>query len=67
MFLCVVVCTTGCASSGGSKPRRKEHKFQRKIPRSKGTRGQEKFEGMEDGLGLKTGKKGGLVRVGGYV
>jgi large subunit GTPase 1 len=40
--------------------------MQKKVPRTKGDRGQEKALGSADGLGLVTGRKGGLVRVGGY-
>uniref|UniRef100_A0A7S0UWE7 Uncharacterized protein n=1 Tax=Polytomella parva TaxID=51329 RepID=A0A7S0UWE7_9CHLO len=47
------------------KSKRPDYKFNKKIPRSKGDRGQGKFQGTSDGFGLKTGKKGGLMRIGG--
>jgi large subunit GTPase 1 len=46
--------------------RRSEHKFHKKAARSKGTRGVERDGGGYDGAQMVTGKKGGLVRVGGY-
>lgn len=49
------------------RPRRAEHKFQRKAPRTKGSRGAAVDAGGYDGAAIATGKKGGLVRVGGYV
>eukprot|EP00191_Tetraselmis_sp_GSL018_P013604 CAMPEP_0177589582 /NCGR_PEP_ID=MMETSP0419_2-20121207/6894_1 /TAXON_ID=582737 /ORGANISM="Tetraselmis sp., Strain GSL018" /LENGTH=580 /DNA_ID=CAMNT_0019079973 /DNA_START=127 /DNA_END=1869 /DNA_ORIENTATION=- len=49
-------------SSADSKQRRPEYKFHKKAARSKGTRGQNK----ESDGGVSYGKKGGLVRVGGY-
>lgn len=48
------------------KPRRPDHKFHKKAARSKGTRGLQADAGGYDGAALSTGKKGGLVRVGGY-
>ncbi|KXZ45888.1 hypothetical protein GPECTOR_49g472 [Gonium pectorale] len=50
----------------GAKSKRPEYKFNKKAPRTKGDRGQARGEGGYDGAGLVTGKKGGLVRVGGY-
>lgn len=49
-----------------SKLKRPDYKFQKKQARSKGTRGEQRAEGLFDGAALVTGKKGGLVRVGGY-
>jgi large subunit GTPase 1 len=49
-----------------AKPKRPEHKFHKKAARSKGTRGLQADAGGYDGAALSTGKKGGLVRVGGY-
>lgn len=49
-----------------SKAKRPEHKFHKKAARSKGTRGLQADAGGYDGAALSTGKKGGLVRVGGY-
>lgn len=49
-----------------SKSKRPEHKFHKKAARSKGTRGLQADAGGYDGAALSTGKKGGLVRVGGY-
>ncbi|KAG2488868.1 hypothetical protein HYH03_012663 [Edaphochlamys debaryana] len=49
----------------GSKQKRPEYKFQKKAARSKGDRGQLRAEGAYDGAAMVTGKKGGLVRVGG--
>lgn len=49
-----------------SKTKRPEHKFHKKAARSKGTRGLQADAGGYDGAALSTGKKGGLVRVGGY-
>lgn len=48
------------------KDKRPDYKFQKKIARSKGDRGQERGEGVFDGGAMVTGKKGGLVRVSGY-
>jgi len=48
------------------KPRRPDHKFHKKAARTKGTRGLQADAGGYDGAALSTGKKGGLVRVGGY-
>ncbi len=49
-----------------AKQKRPEYKFNKKAPRTKGDRGQLRAEGGYDGAGMVTGKKGGLVRVGGY-
>ena len=54
------------AAAGMEKSRRAEHKFHKKAARSKGTRGVERDGGGYDGAQMVTGKKGGLVRVGGY-
>ncbi|EFJ46500.1 hypothetical protein VOLCADRAFT_105489 [Volvox carteri f. nagariensis] len=48
------------------KQKRPEYKFNKKAPRTKGDRGQLRAEGGYDGAGMVHGKKGGLVRVGGY-
>lgn len=48
------------------KMRRPEHKFHKKAARTKGNRGLQADAGGYDGAALSTGKKGGLVRVGGY-
>ena len=45
------------------KQRRAEHKFQKKIPRSKGNRGLLKESGAYDGSAMQYGRRGGLVRV----
>ena len=45
------------------KQRRAEHKFQKKIPRTKGDRGQRKESGGYDGSAMQYGRRGGLVRV----
>ncbi|CAK0755588.1 hypothetical protein CVIRNUC_002386 [Coccomyxa viridis] len=45
------------------KQRRAEHKFQKKIPRTKGDRGQRKEGGGYDGSAMQYGRRGGLVRV----
>jgi len=46
------------------KPRRPEHKFNKKPARTKGTRGKvNDGDLVYDGGAMKTGKKGGLVRV----
>jgi hypothetical protein len=45
---------------------RADHKFHKKIARSKGDRGLAKDGGGYDGAAMSTGKKGGLVRVAGY-
>jgi large subunit GTPase 1 len=52
----------------GDKPktRRPDHKFHKKAARSKGNRGLQSDAGGYDGAAISTGKKGGLVRVGGY-
>jgi hypothetical protein len=45
------------------KPRRPEHKFNKKPARTKGTRGKvNDGDLVYDGGAMKTGKKGGLVR-----
>jgi large subunit GTPase 1 len=49
-----------------AKAKRPEHKFHKKAARTKGTRGLQADAGGYDGAALSTGKKGGLVRVGGY-
>ena len=49
-------------AGAAAKPRRLEHKFQKKAARSKGTRGQERNGAAYDGAGLAVGKRGGLVR-----
>jgi large subunit GTPase 1 len=46
--------------------KRADHKFHKKAARSKGSRGIAVDAGGYDGAALSTGKKGGLVRVGGY-
>ncbi|GIL57282.1 hypothetical protein Vafri_12537 [Volvox africanus] len=48
------------------KQKRPDYKFNKKAPRTKGDRGQLRAEGGYDGAGMVHGKKGGLVRVGGY-
>eukprot|EP01025_Chloroclados_australasicus_P024972 TRINITY_DN25006_c0_g1_i8.p1 TRINITY_DN25006_c0_g1~~TRINITY_DN25006_c0_g1_i8.p1 ORF type:complete len:712 (-),score=133.68 TRINITY_DN25006_c0_g1_i8:319-2454(-) len=49
------------------KPRRADHKFQKKPPRSKGfRRGQWQDDGNYDGGAFAVGKKGGIVGIGGY-
>lgn len=55
--------------SGPAKaaPKRPDYKFHKKVQRSKGTRGQVKDGGGYDGAALTTGKKGGIVRIGGYM
>ncbi|KAG2433073.1 hypothetical protein HYH02_012777 [Chlamydomonas schloesseri] len=56
------------AESAKEKSKRPDYKFNKKAPRTKGDRGQQRAEwqGGFDGAGLVHGKKGGLVRVGGY-
>jgi len=54
------------ATARAKAEKRAEFKFQRKSARSKGDRGQGKADGVYDGAAMTTGKKGGLVRVGGY-
>ncbi|GIL89787.1 hypothetical protein Vretimale_16572 [Volvox reticuliferus] len=49
-----------------AKQKRPDYKFNKKAPRTKGDRGQLRAEGGYDGAGMVHGKKGGLVRVGGY-
>lgn len=56
----------GLGLDGKSKAKRPEHKFHKKAARSKGTRGVAVDVGGYDGATVQTGKKGGLVRVGGY-
>ncbi len=51
------------ARAGLQKQKRAEHKFQKKIPRTKGNRGQLKEGGTYDGSALHYGRRGGLVRV----
>ncbi|CAL5227407.1 g10365 [Coccomyxa viridis] len=50
-------------AAGLQKQKRAEHKFQKKIPRTKGNRGQLKEGGTYDGSALHYGRRGGLVRV----
>lgn len=59
---------SGAAGAGEkqAKAKRADHKFHKKAARSKGDRGQLRGEGGYDGAAMTTGKKGGLVRVGGY-
>lgn len=58
---------------GGDKQknRRPDYKFKKKEKRSKGTRGKNAFgiqaDGAFDGGGIAYGKKGGILRVAGYV
>ncbi|PNW71778.1 hypothetical protein CHLRE_16g680944v5 [Chlamydomonas reinhardtii] len=56
------------AQSAKDKSKRPEYKFNKKAARTKGDRGQQRAEwqGGFDGAGMVHGKKGGLVRVGGY-
>jgi hypothetical protein len=56
----------GMGIGGKAKAKRPEHKFHKKAARTKGTRGLQADAGGYDGAALSTGKKGGLVRVGGY-
>lgn len=56
----------GLGVGSKAKARRPDHKFQKKAARTKGTRGLAADAGGYDGAALSTGKKGGLVRVGGY-
>ncbi|KAF8060039.1 LSG1-2 [Scenedesmus sp. PABB004] len=56
----------GLGEGPRAKAKRAEHKFHKKAPRTKGTRGLAADAGGYDGAALSTGKKGGLVRVGGY-
>lgn len=54
---------------GGSKKntvKRPEYKFNKKVARTKGSRGLQQDEGGYDGQAMATGKKGGIVRVAGY-
>lgn len=53
----------GLDGGSGAKQRRPQHKFHKKAARSKGSRGLAVDAGGYDGAALKTGKKGGLVRV----
>ncbi|KAF6251424.1 hypothetical protein COO60DRAFT_1704822 [Scenedesmus sp. NREL 46B-D3] len=53
-------------SDKAKNSKRAEHKFHKKAARSKGSRGLAVDAGGYDGAALSTGKKGGLVRVGGY-
>jgi large subunit GTPase 1 len=53
-------------SSKAKSSKRADHKFHKKAARSKGSRGIAVDTGGYDGAALSTGKKGGLVRVGGY-
>jgi large subunit GTPase 1 len=53
-------------SSKAKSSKRADHKFHKKAARSKGSRGIAVDAGGYDGAALSTGKKGGLVRVGGY-
>ena len=50
-------------AAGLQKQKRAEHKFQKKIPRSKGNRGLQKEGGTYDGSAMQYGRRGGLVRV----
>lgn len=51
------------ARAGPQRPRRPEHKLQKKAPRSKGTRGRADDAGAAyDGAAIAYGKRGGLVR-----
>lgn len=56
----------GLGIGSKAKPKRPDHKFHKKAARSKGSRGLAADAGGYDGAALTTGKKGGLVRVGGY-
>lgn len=53
-----------------SKPRRPDFKFQKKLKRSKDLRGKGAFgittDGAFDGGGIQYGKRGGIMKVGGY-
>jgi hypothetical protein len=53
-------------SNKANNSKRPEHKFHKKAARSKGSRGLAVDAGGYDGAGLRIGKKGGIVRVGGY-
>ena len=52
------------------KQKRPDYKFNKKQQRTKGQRGKGAYgihqDGMGDGMGVAHGKKGGIVRVGGY-
>ena len=53
------------------KAKRPDYKFHKKQKRDKGTRGKGAFgiqsDGTEDGLGIVYGKRGGIIRVAGYL
>lgn len=52
----------------GDKSKRPDYKFQKKAARTKGNRGRNDGDELEiDGSALRTGKKGGIVRVTGYL
>ena len=61
-MLCCRHLTAGRAGAA-AKPKRPEHKFQKKAARTKGSRGLQRDEAAYDGGALSVGRRGGLVRV----
>eukprot|EP00798_Chlamydomonas_sp_ICE-L_P026354 gene26354-17451_t len=63
----VLECMAATAPLVKKANKRPDYKMNKKAARTKGDRGEDKSFGSFDGAALSTGKKGGLVRVTGYI